>query len=190
MTAELQQPDSSNSSASAASVKATTAQQLAERQLQQRQKQLDFGKNTIGYQRYTELVPREKRQKGHPTTPDKRQQCSTRSWVGQVRRWRRKLHKWDPPEWTCDRTSEAGSSSTPDGGWSDDDNDDTAAVQTAGERRHSNKSSVEAEWTSWAAAGEVGDLDTAYLHGNYNDLMDEQPRRPATVDDGKDTATQ
>lgn len=32
-----------------------------------------------------------------PKTPDKFQICSTRSWTGQVRCWRRKLHEWDPP---------------------------------------------------------------------------------------------
>lgn len=32
-----------------------------------------------------------------PKTPDKFQVCSTRSWTGQVRCWRIKLHEWDPP---------------------------------------------------------------------------------------------
>lgn len=64
--------------------------------LEQRQKQIDFGKNTIGYERYVVLVPRELRSKDQPVTPDKNQKCSKRSWDGQVRKWRRLLHAWDP----------------------------------------------------------------------------------------------
>jgi len=66
--------------------------------LKARQKQLDIGKNTEGYQSYLEMVPREKRQKGDPRTPNKNQVCSKRSWDGQVRKWRRQLHFYDPPE--------------------------------------------------------------------------------------------
>lgn len=65
--------------------------------LLQRQKQIDIGKNTLSYGRYTAAVPREQRTKEDPNTPDKFQICSTRSWVGQVKLWRRKLHIWDPP---------------------------------------------------------------------------------------------
>jgi hypothetical protein len=32
--------------------------------------------------------------------PDAHQVCSKRSWDGQVRRWRRLLHLFDPPEMT------------------------------------------------------------------------------------------
>eukprot|EP00959_Pyramimonas_sp_CCMP1952_P102344 2141001-Pyramimonas_sp.AAC.1 len=32
----------------------------------------------------------------HPVTPDVRQICSKRSWDGQVKKWRRALHEWDP----------------------------------------------------------------------------------------------
>jgi hypothetical protein len=69
-----------------------------ERRLYQRQKQIDYGKNTIGYNRYISLVPVSKRSKQDPVTPDKRSKCSKRSWDGIVRTWRRKLHLWDPPE--------------------------------------------------------------------------------------------
>ena len=105
--------------------------------LQQRQKQIDYGKNTSGYERYIQLVPRSvsnqpvlhsccinrvsklqlfswscsplkqlvfvallrrwKRSKFDPKTPEKSKNCSTRSWQGQIRVWRRALHKWDPP---------------------------------------------------------------------------------------------
>lgn len=64
----------------------------------QRQKQIDYGKNTLGYERYIEMVPRYKRTKSHPRTPDIRQVCSKRSWDGQIRKWRRLLHEYDPPK--------------------------------------------------------------------------------------------
>jgi len=66
--------------------------------LGQRQKQIDYGKNTLGYERYLELVPRKQRKKYvHPQTPDIKQVCSKRSWDGQVKKWRRRLHEFDPP---------------------------------------------------------------------------------------------
>eukprot|EP01098_Paradermamoeba_levis_P012607 TRINITY_DN5547_c0_g1_i1.p1 TRINITY_DN5547_c0_g1~~TRINITY_DN5547_c0_g1_i1.p1 ORF type:complete len:189 (+),score=77.36 TRINITY_DN5547_c0_g1_i1:207-773(+) len=66
------------------------------KRLASRQKQIDFGKNTIGYDNYINSVSREKRTKEHPSTPDKYQVCSKRSWDGQIRKWRRQLHTFDP----------------------------------------------------------------------------------------------
>jgi hypothetical protein len=43
------------------------------------------------------MVSKKKRKPGEPVTPDKYQKCSKRSWDGQVRKWRRLLHLWDPP---------------------------------------------------------------------------------------------
>ena len=37
------------------------------------------------------------RTRNDPWTPDKAKQCSTRAWQGQIRVWRRALHKYDPP---------------------------------------------------------------------------------------------
>eukprot|EP01003_Olkasia_polycarbonata_P003199 NODE_1792_length_490_cov_139.757370_g1714_i0.p3 GENE.NODE_1792_length_490_cov_139.757370_g1714_i0~~NODE_1792_length_490_cov_139.757370_g1714_i0.p3 ORF type:complete len:148 (-),score=45.46 NODE_1792_length_490_cov_139.757370_g1714_i0:47-466(-) len=31
----------------------------------------------------------------HPATPKANQKCSKRSWDGQLKKWRRALHKWD-----------------------------------------------------------------------------------------------
>lgn len=73
------------------------------KKLASRQKQIDYGKNTTGYMLYTAQVPRNQRKRGdHPWTPNKYQLCSKRSWDGQVRKWRRALHKFDPNEPSCD----------------------------------------------------------------------------------------
>jgi len=66
--------------------------------LSQRQKQITYGYRTLGYLRFRLLVPRDKRRKEHPRTPRKEQICSKRSWDGQVKKWRRELHKWDPAQ--------------------------------------------------------------------------------------------
>eukprot|EP01065_Artemidia_motanka_P029204 TRINITY_DN3528_c1_g1_i1.p1 TRINITY_DN3528_c1_g1~~TRINITY_DN3528_c1_g1_i1.p1 ORF type:complete len:637 (+),score=248.44 TRINITY_DN3528_c1_g1_i1:156-1913(+) len=66
--------------------------------VQQREKQIMFGKVTVGYRNYVAVVPREDRQVGnehHPTTPRVNQICSKRNWDCQVGVWRRALHLWD-----------------------------------------------------------------------------------------------
>uniref|UniRef100_A0A061S7U9 Histone gene transcript 5 hairpin-binding protein n=1 Tax=Tetraselmis sp. GSL018 TaxID=582737 RepID=A0A061S7U9_9CHLO len=70
--------------------------------LKQRQKQIDYGKNTRAYHRYREMLPKHKRRfKGKkpldPITPDITQVCSKRAFDGQVKVWRRMLHEYDPP---------------------------------------------------------------------------------------------
>ncbi|RLN71013.1 hypothetical protein BBJ28_00013989 [Nothophytophthora sp. Chile5] len=82
--------------------------------LAQRQKQIDYGKNTLGYDQYCAQVPRYA-QSGvwlgngwgkrlshevwkHPMTPDKTARIGKKVFDGRVRQWRQALHTYDPPE--------------------------------------------------------------------------------------------
>lgn len=64
--------------------------------LKRRQKQIDYGKNTLGYQHYVAKIPKAKRTREHPKTPRKNVKYSRRSWDQQIKLWRIKLHNFDP----------------------------------------------------------------------------------------------
>eukprot|EP00124_Ichthyophonus_hoferi_P001901 Ihof_evm7s113 gene=Ihof_evmTU7s113 len=70
---------------------------LDDHRLNQRQKQIDYGKNTIGYERYQQsIIASGHRDPSGPVTPDKYAIVSKRTFDTMVRTWRRALHKWDP----------------------------------------------------------------------------------------------
>lgn len=63
--------------------------------IERRQKHIDYGKNTIGYHNYVQRVPKHKRARNDPRTPDKFLKFSRRSWDQQIRLWRIRMHDWD-----------------------------------------------------------------------------------------------
>mmetsp|Transcript_38144 Transcript_38144/g.107796 ORF Transcript_38144/g.107796 Transcript_38144/m.107796 type:complete len:294 (+) Transcript_38144:304-1185(+) len=81
---------------------ASVANETDQHRIAQRQRQIDFGKNTRGYVRYRQLVPKASRRMAgrrpvDPVTPDVTQICSKRAFDGQIKQWRRMLHQFDPP---------------------------------------------------------------------------------------------
>ncbi|CAL6314562.1 unnamed protein product [Bathycoccus prasinos] len=60
--------------------------------------QIDYGKNTLGYAEYLKEVPKSRRSRRHPKTPDISLKVSKRAFNGIVKRWRQALHEQSP--WT------------------------------------------------------------------------------------------
>jgi hypothetical protein len=63
---------------------------------QQREKQIELGKATKGYQIYSKSIKKDKRTSSDPQTPDSREMCSKRQFDGKLHKWRKGLHQYDP----------------------------------------------------------------------------------------------
>lgn len=77
-------------------IKRVPLEPLTSHRLTIRQKQIDYGKNTKCYDEYLRQIPKDKRSWNDPQTPDIHAECSRRSWDGQIKKWRRILHMYDP----------------------------------------------------------------------------------------------
>jgi hypothetical protein len=83
-----------------------------------RQKQIDMGKNTVGYTRYLAALrgdgpaPPDFRRGKRPTTPDPTEQMSTRAFASHMKTWRRALHDFDLVEASTARPPPPASAST------------------------------------------------------------------------------
>jgi len=60
--------------------------------LSRREKQIAYGKNTVDYDKYMELVPRAERKERMPRTPNKNKKSSRRQWDGMVKTWKQQIH--------------------------------------------------------------------------------------------------
>jgi len=60
--------------------------------LNRRQKQINYGKNTLDYDKYVKKVPREFRKDMMPRTPNKSMKFTRRQWDGIVKNWKQMIH--------------------------------------------------------------------------------------------------
>ena len=62
-----------------------------------RQKQVSYGKNTLGYDNYLVQYPDKfRRPTAMPRTPDATLDIPTKRWAGMIKAWRKGLHAFDP----------------------------------------------------------------------------------------------
>lgn len=93
-----------------------------EHRFKQRQKQLQYGYNTVGYKNLKILFPNDWERKRISKEPNPHKNCSTRSFAGQIKVWRKLLHNYDNyyntviQEESSSSISEINSNSPPDSG--------------------------------------------------------------------------
>lgn len=61
--------------------------------LQRRTKQIEYGKNNLDYERYTEKIQKEDRFPKMPRTPNKYKKYSRRQWDGLIKSWKQSIHR-------------------------------------------------------------------------------------------------
>ena len=63
--------------------------------LDRRQKQIDYGKNSVVYQNYRRQVIKAKRKNHEPKTPRKNLKWPRRTWDTMIRWWKKDIHIWN-----------------------------------------------------------------------------------------------
>jgi len=66
--------------------------------LDRRDKDIQRGKTSPNYLKYTEFMPVEKRLANHPRTPDREMKGTRNKWITNVKAWRKALHTWTDVE--------------------------------------------------------------------------------------------
>lgn len=61
--------------------------------LGRRDKQIEYGKNTIDYDTYCRIIPKDERKPTMPRTPIKHKKYSRRQWDGMIKNWKQMIHK-------------------------------------------------------------------------------------------------
>ena len=62
--------------------------------LDRRQKQIDYGKNSVVYQNYRRQVIKAERKIYEPKTPQKKLKWPRRTWDTSIRWWKKDIHIW------------------------------------------------------------------------------------------------
>ena len=152
--------------------------------IQSRLKQIQFGKNTIGYDNYIAAVPKKKRYLSgdkHPRTPDAYEMISKRGFDGKLKSWRRSLHRWDSQGDTLLKTTTTNPTTTSSSALDDIVNqqkkrlDATTRDYVTNEMKSSTSEDIAGNVTSSAAVTDAGSNNGTYAlainaHGAENDL--------------------
>ena len=60
--------------------------------LARRAKQVEYGKNTVDYDKYIKMVKKDDRLDRMPRTPNRNNKYSRRQWDGMVKAWKQSIH--------------------------------------------------------------------------------------------------
>jgi len=85
------------------------------KRIESRQKMIQKGKNTAGYDCYLQKVPKHQRRARSmdtPSTPDPTLDIPAKRWQGMVKAWRVALHKYDPVDLLVNTTTSTTNTST------------------------------------------------------------------------------
>lgn len=141
--------------------------------LERREKQIEYGKNTLAYDRYLNAVPRNQRRWDMPRTPDKHRKYSRRQWDGMIKAWKKSIHKYDQPKDAAnshssgENRSESSSSSSGNRSIPEDESSSPERLSSSNNKSSSSKSwAQEVEDEEATSRGLEGDSGSKGLRGD------------------------